>query len=169
MTRKHIFRLLAVSAVAATTLLAQRQRPFAGGDNQEGPMGPRDPAAMAERRIAFMTTLLNLTDAQTTQATTIFTNAANAAAPLQANLFEARQEMREAVKTNNAGAIDQLSATIGNLTGQTTAIHNKAEAAFYALLTAEQRTKFDSFGRGGPGMPGGPGGGFGPRGGRGPQ
>ncbi len=156
---------MAVSAFVTMTLLAQRQRPFAAGDNpQQGPPGPRDPAAMVERRIAFLKTLLNLTDTQTTQATTIFTNAANAAAPLQANLFEARKEMREAVKTNNVAGIDQLSATIGSLTGETTAIHSKAEAAFYALLTAEQRTRYDSFGPGGPAMPGGPGGGFGPRG-----
>jgi hypothetical protein len=47
-------------------------------------------------------------------------------------------------------AIDQAAATIGNVSAQLTAIDAKAEAAFYALLTADQRARYDELGNGGP-------------------
>jgi hypothetical protein len=68
------------------------------------------------------------------------------------------------INNNNSAAIDQLSATIVRLAGQMTAIHGKAEAAFYGILSADQRTKYDEVGRG----PFGPGG-FRPGGDRGPR
>jgi hypothetical protein len=49
-----------------------------------------------------------------------------------------------------------LAAASGTLDGQLTAINSKAEAAFYAILTADQQTKFVSIPRRGPGGPGGP-------------
>jgi len=50
-----------------------------------------------------------------------------------------------------------VAANIGLLTGQIQAIQSKANAAFYAILTADQQTKFDQIGFGGFGPgPGGP-------------
>jgi Spy/CpxP family protein refolding chaperone len=132
--------------------------------NPEAGGAPPDPATMIEHRVSFLKTVLSLTDAQATQATTIYTNAAEAAGPLRTQLSTARESIRDAVKNNNAAAIEQLSATIGALTGQMTAIQSKAEAAFYAILSADQRTKYDEVGRG----PFGPGG-FRPGGGRSPR
>jgi len=110
-----------------------------------GPLNgtPPDPATMIARRVSFLTTLLSLTDAQASQATTIFTNAATAATTPRTSLSTAQQSMQDAVKSNNTQAIDQLSATIGTLTGQITSIQNKAEAAFYAILTTDQKAKLD--------------------------
>ena len=76
--------------------------------------------------------------------------------------------MQTAIKGNALGTIDSLAASTGTVEGQLLAIQAKADAAFYALLTAEQKTKYDSMpqgrgpgGRGpgpmGPGGPGGPG------------
>ena len=48
---------------------------------------------------------------------------------------------------------------IGTLSGLALAAQSKADAAFYALLTAEQRTRYEAVGNRGPGGrgPGGPG------------
>ena len=126
---------------------------------------PPDPATVVANRVARLTTLLTLTTAQASQATTIFTNAQTAITPLQTGITGYRTSLQAAVKTNSTAIIDQLSASIGTATGQITAIQNKADAAFYALLTAAQQTTLTSAGggfgggfgsgRGGPGGSGG--------------
>jgi hypothetical protein len=81
---------------------------------------------------------------------------------LQTSLNADWTSMQAAVQSNSTGTIDSLSASIGSLTGQITDIQNKADAAFYAILTSAQQTTLNSSGGfggpgGGPG-PGGPGG-----------
>ena len=75
---------------------------------------------------------------------------------LNGELSGAREALNAAVKKNAADAeIDQLAAAVGVINGRLAAIHAKASAKFYALLTAEQKTKYDQMGdRGGPGGPG---------------
>jgi len=60
------------------------------------------------------------------------------------------------VKSNATSTIDSLAAQIGTATGQIVDIQNKADAAFYAILTAAQQTTLNSTGGFAPG-PGGPG------------
>jgi Spy/CpxP family protein refolding chaperone len=117
-----------------------------------------------QTRVDHLATALNLTDAQKTKAVPIYTDALNASSSLEASMHDNRQALADAVKKNDTGAITTLSATSGNLSGQLTAINAKADAAFYAILTADQQTKYDSMRHGGPG---GPGGHAGPNGGRG--
>ena len=105
-----------------------------------------DAATVVQRQVAFLTTLLTLTTGQVTQATTIFTAAINAITPLQTNIGTARTSLAAAIKSNATATIDQLSINIGTLTGQITAIDSKADAAFYALLTADQKAKLDQLG-----------------------
>ena len=143
------------AALTAALAFAQYPRPRASGGT------PPDPTTMIQMRVAQLTALLGLTSAQQTQATTIFTNAYNAGQSVQSSLQTDRQTLADAVKADNTTTIDQVSATIGTLQGQLTAINSKADAAFYAILTADQKTKYDSMPHGGPG---GPGGGFGPPG-----
>jgi len=122
---------------------------------------------MIQHRVDQLTTLLSLTTAQQAQATTIFTNALNAGQSIQSSLKTDRDSLAAAIKTNNTATIDQVSATIGTLQGQLTAINAKSDAAFYAILTPDQQAKYDALPHGGPG-----GGGFGPPGmgrGRPPQ
>ena len=122
---------------------------------------PPDPATMVANKVARLTTLLTLTTAQASQATTIFTNAQTAITPLQTSLSGYRTSLQAAVKSNSTAIIDQLSTSIGTATGQITAIQNKADAEFYAILTPAQQTTLSSSrggfggGRGGPGAPGG--------------
>ncbi len=153
-TMKTLLRLITLTTLLAATMLAQRFGSRAGGGT------PPDPATMAQHQVERLTTLLSLTTAQASQATTIFTNAATTAAALQTTLGTDRTSLQAAIKSNAATTIDQLSTAIGTVEGQILSIHSKADAAFYAILTSDQQTKLDSlggFGRGGFGPgPGGP-------------
>jgi Spy/CpxP family protein refolding chaperone len=118
-------------------------------------------ATIVEHRVARLTTSLSLTTAQQTQATAIFTNVLTADAANRTSLDTARSALKAAVKANNISVINQTATSIGTLTGQITATDSLADAAFYALLTADQKTKFDAVGDstgGGRGRFGGPGG-----------
>lgn len=154
---KTPLRMLAVGALVTATMMAQR--PFGVLTSST----PPDPATVVANQVARLTQLLTLTTAQATQATTIFTNALTAVTPLQTTLNTDRTSLQAAIKTNSTATIDQLATSIGALTGQIIAIQNKADAAFYAILTTAQQTTLDSSGgfggRGGPGGfgPGGPG------------
>lgn len=146
----QLSKFCVAAALSAALVLAQ-PRPRDGG----GPPGPPpDPATMIQNRVNHLTTLLSLTAAQQAQATTIFTNAFNSSQSIQSSLQTDRQSLGDAVKANNSVSIDQIAANIGTLQGQITAINSKADAAFYALLTADQKAKFDALPHGGPGGPG---------------
>jgi Spy/CpxP family protein refolding chaperone len=127
------------------------------------------PATRAQLHVNRLAAQLTLTDAQKASALPIFTTAYTNAQTPQTNLQTARTALRDAVKANNSAVIDQQSAAVGTATTQLTSIHAKAEAAFYALLTADQKTLYDAArgrGMGGRGGMGGSGG-AGPRGRRG--
>jgi Spy/CpxP family protein refolding chaperone len=126
----------------------------------QGPGNPPNPAG----QLARLTTLLNLTAAQQTQATAIFTSEQAAVAPIQTEVQTAHTSLTAAVKSNQTATIDTLATQLGTYEGQLAAIRSKAQAAFYALLTADQQAKYDSLHG-----PGGPGGRPGFRGGRPPQ
>ena len=109
-------------------------------------------ANRVQHRIGFLTTILNLTAAQQQQATTIFTNASSADASVRASMKSARQSLTAAIRNNDSATIVQVSATIGNLTAQSTSNQAKADAAFYQILTPDQQaklTQFESQGRAG--------------------
>jgi Spy/CpxP family protein refolding chaperone len=135
------FRVPMLAAAFAAALLAQ---------------GPS-----VQRRVDHLATALSLTDAQKTRAVAIYTDALNASSSLESSLQDNRQALADAIKKNDPGAITTLSVTAGNLSGQLTAINAKADAAFYAILTPEQQTKYDSMPHAGAGGHPGPAGGRG--------
>ena len=148
--------LTATIALSAATLFAQRGT-------------PPDPATMIQHRVDRLTEELTLTTAQQAQATTIFTSASTAETSLRTSLQTAMQSLTASIKANTTANIDQLSAQIGTIQGQLLAADSKAQAAFYAILTADQKAIVDKHagslrGFGGPGGPGGPGGFGGPGG-----
>src|SRR5579872_4528238 len=118
-----------VAAIALSATLAFAQ----------GPGTPPDPQTMAQMRVNFLTAQLSLTDAQKATAVGIYTSAYTASQTIQTSLQTNRQSISDAIKSNSTAAIDQLSITAGTLNGQLTAINAKAEAAFYATLTADQQ------------------------------
>ena len=143
--------LLLAATFPAALVFAQGPRPRAAGGGT-----PPDPTTMIQMRVSRLATLLGLTDAQQAQATTIFTNAFTASQSIHTSLDGARQSLAAAVTANSPATIDQVSGTIGTLEGQLLAINSKAEAAFYAILTTDQQTKYDAMPHGGPGGFGGP-------------
>src|SRR5262249_53821767 len=158
MISKTILTLLAAAALSCA---------------QSGTGTTPTPATRAQMRVNRLAAQLSLTDAQKTSALSIFTTAYTNLETPQTNLETARTSLATAIKPNNTAQIDQLSTQIGTLSGQLTSINSKADAAFYALLTADQKTLYDAHPGGGRGpggfdggRPGG-GGGMGPRGRRG--
>jgi Spy/CpxP family protein refolding chaperone len=117
------------------------------------------PAQMVQRQVQMRTTLLSLTADQQAQATTIFTNAA-ANPTSHATMRTAETALKTAIQNNDLAGIEQNATAMGNLHAQELVAHAKAEAAFYALLTPEQKTKYNQLE-----AEGNFGGGMGPRGG----
>jgi hypothetical protein len=155
---KRIVKATLLTSLMTAGLMAQR--PF--GALTTG--SPPDPATMVANQVSRLTSLLSLSASQAAAANTIFTNAQAAISPLETTLNTSWTSMQAAIKANATTTIDQLSTSIGVTTGQITAIQNKADAAFYALLTADQKTKLDATGGfGGRGPGGGRPGGRGPR------
>jgi Spy/CpxP family protein refolding chaperone len=134
----------------------------------QGPAGPPDAQAMTQMRVRMLTSQLSLTDSQAAAATEIFTGSAAARRSLESKMEINRQQLQEAIRSNDTAAIESLAAESGSLAGQITAIESKAQASFYGSLTDTQKARYDSTQRGGGGGRGGPGG-FGPPRQGGPQ
>ena len=130
--RKQIIALVATLTCAACLLVAQTQTKRT----------PPDPAAKAQHRVSYLTTVLSLTPAQQASATTIFTKSAADAAGLRTQMKAARQTLETAVQHNDTAAINSTSTTVGNLVSQLVANKATTYANFYQLLTPDQQSKF---------------------------
>ena len=139
-----------MAALSAGAILAQGalNHEMGGGPGGGTPpsTNPPDVATIVAREVSFLTTLLTLTTGQQTQATTIFTNALNSITPLETNITTAQTALSTAIKANDTPGITTQSTAIGTNQGQITLIQAKADAAFYALLTADQKTKLATLG-----------------------
>lgn len=151
---KQSFRIL------FTAMVCIAGAAFAQGPRQGGTRGGGW-ASMEQRRLDFLANALDLTDAQKTQAKTIFDNAAQSARTVMSAAPQ-RDALQTAIRNNDIVQIDQLTAAMAKAQGQAMAINAKAQAQFYLLLTPEQKAKYDKLGGGmggpmGPMGPGGPG------------
>ena len=126
---------LALVAALALVPIAQAQTPPAHT--------PPSPAVMAQHQVQRYTTLLTLTSAQVEQATTIFTAEATAHQNARTSERTAHQALEAAVKANDSATIQSTSASLGQMSGEMMAAHALARAQFYAILTADQKTKYD--------------------------
>jgi Spy/CpxP family protein refolding chaperone len=154
-------RILAVSALAA----------FFGvlGNAQTSTPTPPTAAQIVANQVARLTKLLDLNSTQQASATTIFTTEQTALATVRTSMHTARTALKTAITTNDTTTIGADATQIGTLTGEEVLAQATASAAFYAILTSDQQTKYETLGPlggpgGGPGGPGGPGGGPGPHG-----
>src|ERR1700736_3986819 len=98
----------AVAVLGAASLFAAEST--AGGGHRHGRMG------------AFLSSYLNLTADQQTQAESIFQSARQSAEPIRQQLKQTRQSLRVAVQANNTAQIQQLATTEGGEVGQLAAI-----------------------------------------------
>jgi Spy/CpxP family protein refolding chaperone len=109
---------------------------------QTPPHTPPSPASMAQRQVQRYTTLLSLNPAQVEQATTFFTAEATARQNSRTSGHAAHQAMEAAIKANDTATIQSTATAMGQMEGEMLAAHALARAQFYAILTADQKTKF---------------------------
>jgi Spy/CpxP family protein refolding chaperone len=144
-------RILAATAfLACTSVIATAQT--------STPRTPPTPAQIVSHMVARLTTLLDLTSAQQTSATTIFTTEETALGTIRSSMHTARTALQTDIKSDNAADIAVQSAAIGTLTSQEVQAQSTADAAFYAILTSDQQSKYQTLGPRDPGGPGGFGG-----------
>ena len=143
--------ILTAAAIAALSVVSAAAQPRSENSFHNGPGGggtgtaqTTDPATLAARQVSFLTKLLTLTTGQQTQATTIFTASITANQALETQETTAQTALTAAIKANSTTAITTQATTLGTLHGQEIANTAKADAAFYALLTADQKTTLDS-------------------------
>jgi Spy/CpxP family protein refolding chaperone len=117
----------AVAALGAASLFAAETP--AGGGHRHGHMG------------AFLSSYLNLTPAQQTQAKSFFQTAHQSAQPVRQQLRQTRQSLRAAIQSNNTVQIQQLASTEGSEVGQLAAIRGTTMAKVYQILTPDQQQK----------------------------
>ncbi len=95
------------------------------------------------RMLKFLTTYLDLTSTQQTQAQTIFATEQSNSKPVRQQLATQRQAVEAAIQAGQTAAqLTQLAAVEGPLLAQLEANRAIAKAQFYALLTADQQAKF---------------------------
>jgi hypothetical protein len=112
-----------------------------------------------QRRVKYLTTLLDLNPGQQTSLTDLLTKGATANQSFASSMRAARQALNTAEKNNDSAGIQTASAQIGTLTGQEALNRANFNAAIAQIFTADQLTKYKALGGGG-----GPGRGFGGRG-----
>jgi hypothetical protein len=99
---------------------------------------PRNPAKQA-KHLATLSALLALTPDQQQQAAAVFSSAGSTRASLHRSLKTARQSLSQAIKNNDPAGIAQASALIANLKAQQVSNGATANAAFFVILTDDQR------------------------------
>ena len=117
---------------------------------------PPSPTQMAQHQVQRYSTLLSLNSSQVEQATSIFAAEATARSGSFASEKAAHQALEAAIKANDKETIQSTATKLGQLSGENAASHALAEAQFYALLDADQKTKYgelekEHMGFGGPG------------------
>jgi Spy/CpxP family protein refolding chaperone len=90
-----------------------------------------------------LTRELNLTPDQQTQARKIFEQARQQAQSLNPALRGQRQALSAAIKSDNESQIDQIALQGAQTNARARAIHAKATAKLYSILSPDQKAKFD--------------------------
>ena len=109
---------------------------------QTSPHTPPTPAMIAQHQVQRYSTLLTLNANQVEQATTIFTTEATTEQNSRASERAAHQAMETAIKGNDTATIQSTATAMGQMSGEMAAAHALARAQFYAILTADQKTKY---------------------------
>jgi Spy/CpxP family protein refolding chaperone len=144
--QKSILAAAAIAALSVAGAVAQRGENSFHNSTGSGSTTTKttDPATLAARQVSLLTHLLTLTTGQQTQATTIFTASITANQALDTQETTARTALLAAIKAHVTATITAQATTLGNLEAQEIANSAKADAAFYLLLTADQKTKLDT-------------------------
>lgn len=136
--------------ILAIGLISLWAVPVVAQSTQTGHQRP-SVATMVQRRVSRLTTLLDLTPAQQTSLTTLFTTNATSSQGFFSSMRSARQALSTAEKNNDSAGIQSASTQIGNLTAQITASRATLNAGVAQILTADQMTKYNLLGHHGHG------------------
>jgi Spy/CpxP family protein refolding chaperone len=121
---------------------------------------PPTPSEMAQHQVERYTDILTLTSEQQAAALTLFTTEATAVEPLHQTERTLHTTLETAITNDDLGTIASTATQLGTINGQIEGYRANAQAGFYKLLTADQKTRFAALHHhGGPGMERG---GFGP-------
>lgn len=149
--KKTAIALLLACVFAAPAAFAQ--------DSDAAPPVSNDPGRaehMVQHRVSYLTTVLSLSSAQQTQVTSILTSAEGNRSTFHTSMRTAHTNLQNAIRSNDAAAMEQAANAIGALAAQEALARAKNEAAIYQVLTPDQQAKtaqLDSEGRrGGPGF-----------------
>jgi Spy/CpxP family protein refolding chaperone len=118
---------------------------------QPAPSGGNSPTTTrqqsAERRSDYaarhLTRALNLTPDQQTKVKAIFADARQRREALAPKIRQERAALKMALQKDNDQEIDRILHQNAQLNADVRALHVKAMAKVYALLTPDQKTKFD--------------------------
>jgi Spy/CpxP family protein refolding chaperone len=125
--KQTLLTLSAVALLSATTIAAQGRGHF----GPEGRMG------------GGLATALDLTDAQKTQAKTIFDTERQSTKPLMQQLQTQRQSVDQAIQGGkSAEEVSAIAAQQGSLLGQLEGVRASARQQFYSILTPAQQKKY---------------------------
>jgi hypothetical protein len=156
---KRVYRCMQTRFLASTVLLA-----FSSllANAQGTAHTPPTTAQIVADHVARLTKLLDLNAMQQTEATEYFTTEQTTLASVRTAMHTARTAIQADIKSGNTTDIATQAGTIGSLTTKEVEAEATASAAFYAILSQEQQTKYETLGPlgggfGGPGGPGGPG------------
>jgi protein CpxP len=143
MKSSTLLSVFAIGGMIASSAVAQTPAP-AQPSSSAPQAGQMKSHRRAGKPLARLTRQLNLTADQQTQARSIFADARKQAQSLAPQRRSEHQAMQAAIKSDNEAQIDQLTQQNAQLNSSGRAIHAKAMAKFYSILTPDQKTKFDS-------------------------
>ena len=128
--KKTAIALLLACVIAAPAVFAQESDATAPAPN-EGGRG----AHMVQHRVSYLTTVLSLNSAQQAQVTTILSSSETNRSAMHTSMKTAHTNLQNAIRSNDAAAMEAAANAIGTLTAQETLAHAKSEAAIYQVLT----------------------------------
>lgn len=130
--------MVLIATLAAVTLAAQPPGP--AQDSSGRPRARAHRSTMLQR----LAVRLDLTPNQQSKARAIFQDSRQQSKSLFPQLHQERAALSAAIKANSEQQIDQITQQESQLHAQAAAIRLKAMARVYAILTPEQKAKFDA-------------------------
>jgi|SRR5712692_10572625 len=127
-----------IAALALTGFLAWDATALA-----QGPGGFGGPGAHHGRMIEHLATVLDLSEAQTTQLRSIMESKMETAHPLMMQLRQSHQALQQAIENgkSDTASLQPLADQLGKTVAQLALLRAQAVAEIYPILTPDQREK----------------------------
>jgi Spy/CpxP family protein refolding chaperone len=140
--------------MAGALVAQQSPAPATGRSGYNAPTSTQNQARTGERAnhseyfVQHLSKELSLTPDQQTQVRNIFADTRKSAEALAPKMQQEREALKTAVKSGNDREIDRILQQNSQLNADYEAMHVKAMAKVYRILTPDQKTKFDQLGSG---------------------